>query len=220
MKRIELTKFGFIRCKEDDFSDDGNRFTCYRVGKVRVSKLVSEGEAYIHASIDDYLLPYETYSQLPHYRYLSDLNGVSVSNVTEADLQKLYEDCISYEKEYDDAYNSIKWPTEIELRVKARAYNMAWKDCIIKLEEAIKFNSIALITNLSEYYFKEFQRYYKIILTTAKVYADPQKYAEELYKNPRSMDFMKRDLKRDVDENFYVTEIYKFIRKANGEEVY
>ncbi len=220
MKRIELTKYGFIRSKEDDFSDDGNRFTCYRVGKVRVSKLVSDGQAYIHASIDDYLLPYETYGQLPHYRYLSDLNGVSVSSITEEDLQKLYEDCISYEKEYDDAYNSIKWPTETELRVKARAYNMAWKDCIIKLEEAIKFNSIALITNLSEYYFKEFQRYYKIILTTAKVYADPQKYAEDLYKNPRSMDFMKRDIRKDVDENFYVTEIYKFIRKANGEEVY
>jgi hypothetical protein len=220
MKRIELTKYGFIRCKEDDFSDDGNRFTCYRVGKVRVSKLVSDGEAYIHASIDDYLLPYETYSQLPHYRYLSDLNGVSVSSITEEDLQKLYEDCISYEKEYDDAYNSIKWPTETELRVKARAYQMAWKECIIKLEEAIKFNAIALITNLSEYYFKEFQRYYKSVLTTAKAYDDPQKYAEEIYKSPRSMDFMKRDIRRDVDNGFYVSEIYKFIRKANGEEVY
>lgn len=220
MKRIELAKYGFIRCKEDDFSDDGNRFTCYRVGKVRVSKLVSDGEAYIHASIDDYLLPYETYGQLPHYRDLNALNGVSVSDITEADLQKLYEDCISYEKEYDDAYNSIKWPTETELRVKARAYNMAWKECIIKLEEAIKFNSIALITNLSEYYLKELQRYYKTILSAAKVYDNPQKYAEDRYMNPRSIDFMKRDIKKDVDESFYVTEIYKFIRKANGEEVY
>lgn len=220
MKRIELAKYGFIRCKEDDFSDDGNRFTCYRVGKVRVSKLVSDGQAYICASIDDGLLPYETYGHLPHYRYLSDLNGVSVSDITEEDLQKLYEDCISYEKEYEDAYNAIAWPTENELRIKAGAYKIAWKECIIKLEEAIKFNSIALITNLSEYYFKEFQRYYKIILTAAKVYADPQKYAEELYKNPRSLDFMKRDIRRDVEESFYVTEIYKFIRKANGEEVY
>ena len=43
-------------------------------------------------------------------------------DITEEDLQKLYEDCISYEKEYDDAYNSIKWPTETELRIKAGAY--------------------------------------------------------------------------------------------------
>jgi hypothetical protein len=220
MKRIELTKYGFIRSKEDDFSDDGNRFTCYRVGKVRVSKLVSEGEAYISASIDDYLLPYETYSQLPHYRDLDALNGVSASDITEEDLQKLYEDCISYEKEYDDAYNSIKWPTIEQLRIKAGAYKLAWRECIIKLEEAIKFNAIALITNLSEYYFKEFQRYYKQVLSNAKQFENPQEYAERLFKQTRSLDFMKRDIRRDVDNCFYVTEIYKFIRKANGEEVY
>ena len=220
MKRIELTKYGFIRSKEDDFSDDGNRFTCYKVGKVRVSKLVSEGEAYISASIDDYLLPYETYGKLPHYRDLDALNGVSASDITEEDLQKLYEDCISYEKEYDDAYNAIKWPTETELRVKARAYQMAWKECIIKLEEAIKFNSIALITNLSEYYFKEFQRYYKQVLSNAKQFENPQEYAEHLFKQARSLDFIERDIRRDVDNGFYVTELYKFIRKANGEEVY
>ena len=220
MKRIELTKYGFIRSKEDDFSDDGNRFTCYRVGKVRVSKLVSEGEAYISASIDDYLLPYETYSQLPHYRDLDALNGVSASDITEEDLQKLYEDCISYEKEYDNAYNSIKWPTIEQLRIKAGAYKLAWRECIIKLEEAIKFNAIALITNLSEYYFKEFQRYYKQVLSNAKQFENPQEYAERLFKQARSLDFIERDIRRDVDNCFYVTEIYKFIRKANGEEVY
>jgi hypothetical protein len=221
MKRIELTKFGFIRSKEDDFSDDGNRFTCYRVGKrVCVSKLISDGEAYIDAYIDCVMLPYDTYSKLPHYKDLGVLNGVSVSSITEEDLQKLYEDCLSYEKEYDDAYNAINWPTETELRVKARAYKMAWRECIIKLEEAIKFNSIALITNLSEYYFKEFQRYFKQVLSNAKQFENPQEYAEHLFKQTRSFDFMKRDIRNDVDNCFYVTEIYKFIRKANGEEVY
>ena len=39
-----MTKYGFKRWKDGDFSDDGNRFTCYRVGKrVSVSKLVSDG---------------------------------------------------------------------------------------------------------------------------------------------------------------------------------
>ena len=216
-----MTKYGFKRWKEEDFSDDGNRFTCYKVGKrVRVSKLVSEGEAYIDAGIDYGDLPYEVYSKLPCYRELSALNGVSTSSITEEDLQKLYEDCLTYEKAYDEAYNSIKWPTETELRVKARAYQMAWKECIIKLEEAIKFNSIALITNLSEYYFKEFQRYFKQVLSNAKQFEKPQEYAERLYKQTRSLDFMKKDIRNDVDNCFYVKEIYKFIRKANGEEVY
>ena len=46
MERINLTKFGFVRSPQDDFSDDGSRFTCYRrpgVEKVRISKLVSGG---------------------------------------------------------------------------------------------------------------------------------------------------------------------------------
>jgi hypothetical protein len=226
MKKIELAKYGFIRWPEEDFSDDGDRFTCYRVGKrVRVSKWVSKGEAYISARIDDYLLPYEVYSTLPGYKGLNALNGdgeggVSVSDITEEDIQKLYEDCITYEKAYDDAYNAIDWPTENELRIKAGAYKLAWKECIIKLEEAIKFNSIAMITNLSEYYFKELQRYYKQVLSNAKQFENPQEYAERLFKQTRSLDFMKRDIRRDVDNCFYVTEIYKFIRKANGEEVY
>ena len=220
MKRIELVKYGFVRSPEDNFSDDGNRFTCYRVGKVRVSKLISHGQAYISARIDDYLLPYEVYSTLPGYRDLDALNGVLVSDITEEDLQKLYEDCITYDKAYEDAYNAIEWPTETELRIKAGAYKIAWKECIIKLEEAIKFNSIALITNLSEYYFRELQRYFIQVLSNAKQFENPQEYAERLFKQTRSLDFMKRDIKKDVDDCFYVTEIYKFIRKANGEEVY
>ena len=54
MQRINLTKYGFIRDREEDFSDDGNRFQGYRVGKrVRVSKLVADGDAYISATINN-----------------------------------------------------------------------------------------------------------------------------------------------------------------------
>ena len=134
-------------------------------------------------------------------------------DITEEDLQKLYEDYITYDKAYEDAYNAIEWPTETELRIKAGAYKIAWKECIIKLEEAIKFNSIALITNLSEYYFRELQRYFIQVLSNAKQFENPQEYAERLFKQTRSLDFMKRDIRKDVDDCFYVTEIYKFIRK-------
>lgn len=220
MKRIELTKYGFIRSPEDDFSDDGNRFTCYRVGKVRVSKLISRGDAFISARIESGKLPFDIYSELPSYSKLRSLNGVSVESITEEDIQKLYEACITYEKEYEDAYNAIEWPTETELRIKAGAYKIAWKECIIKLEEAIKFNSIAIITNLSEYSFKDLQKYFKQVLSNAKQFENPQEYAERLFKQTRSLDFMKRDIRKEVDDCFFVTAIYKLIRKANGEEVY
>ena len=191
MKRIELAKYGFIRSKEDDFSDDGNRFTCYRVGKVRVSKLVSDCQAYIYASIDDYLLPYETYSQLPHYRYLSDLNGLPVSDVTEEDLQKLYEDCISYEKEYDDAYNSIDWPSEKEIADKAREF----------FTEYVKvYNQWSSLRD----YIRSFRNAYE-------QYSDPDDYGRRLFKNITSLEFVKKT--PNVTDNFWAKQIRKIIEQ-------
>ena len=115
MERINLTKFGFVRSKEDDFSDDGNRFICYKIGKIRVSKLVSDGRAYIAGSMDDNKLAYEVYSKLPHYNDLYKLNGVDTSSITEEDLQDLYTTCVEYEKEYEAAVKTIVYPTQEEL---------------------------------------------------------------------------------------------------------
>jgi hypothetical protein len=211
MKRIELAKYGFVRCKEDDFSDDGNRFTCYRVGKVRVSKLVSDGEAYIHASIDDYLLPYETYSQLPHYRYLSDLNGVSVSNVTEEDLQKLYEDCISYEKEYDDAYNSIKWPSEKEIADKASEFFAEYVKVYNQLEEELRYNMLTIANRCSSYEWSSLRDYIRSFRNAYEQYSDPDDYGRRLFKNITSLEFVKKT--PNVTDNFWAKQIRKIIEQ-------
>ena len=116
MTRINLVKYGFGRDAAEDFSDDGNRFQAYKVGRVRITKLVSDGEAYIDGGINDGKLPYEVYSKLPHYSAVGRLNGVSIASLTEDDLQKLYEDCQAYEIEYMNAENSIKYPTLEEIK--------------------------------------------------------------------------------------------------------
>ena len=68
MTRINMTKYGFVRWPEEDFSDDGARFTCYRVGeRVRVSKTTYQGEVFISARIDGRKLSYNEYSVLEHY---------------------------------------------------------------------------------------------------------------------------------------------------------
>ena len=54
MKRINMAKYGFIRTPDDDFSDDGNRFTCYQAGEyenIRISKLVSDGRVYLSSQV-------------------------------------------------------------------------------------------------------------------------------------------------------------------------
>ena len=107
MKRINLVKYGFVRWPEGDFSDDGSHFQTYKVGRVRVTKHVSDGQAYIDGDINDGKLPYEVYSNLPHYKATGKLNGVSIATLAEDDLQELYEACQAYEVEYTNAENSI-----------------------------------------------------------------------------------------------------------------
>ena len=108
MKRINLAKYGFIRSPEEDFSDDGTRFTCYKVGKVRVSKTIYSGVVYISARIINNELNYDEYSILPHYKSLSALNGIPVEYISDDDLIKLYNNCITYEKEYDQKVIELK----------------------------------------------------------------------------------------------------------------
>lgn len=215
MKRIELTKYGFIRSKEDDFSDDGNRFTCYRVGNVRVSKLISDGMAFISGSIDSYKLPYETYSKLPCYSDLDALNGVSVGSITEEDIQKLYEACITYEKAYNDAYDSIEWPTELALIGKQRElyeeylvrYNMA--------EALLQEYMIKIMTNCSTYEWSKLKEYFSTFKKRVEDYADLES-AKRLYKSPRSFDFVKKDAKSIAENDYYYGIIMEIIDKYSN----
>ena len=119
MKKIQMTKYGFVRWAEQDFSDDGSVFYCYLVGeRVRVSKCTYKGEAFIDADIQGTKLPYEVYSKLPHYSALSKLNGVSIDSLTDQDLFDLCEACLYYEKEYIEAENTIKMPTLEEIKAQ------------------------------------------------------------------------------------------------------
>ena len=89
MKQISLKKYGFERFEEADFSDDGNRFTCYKLygcPKMRISKLVSDGEAYLSADITGDLY-YDEYQNLPHYKDATwKYNGTSIDKLTDDEL--------------------------------------------------------------------------------------------------------------------------------------
>ena len=159
MQRIVLTKYGFVRTPEKDFTDDGNHFTCYRVGKVVVSKLVADGAAYISGYMDGEL-PYEVYSKLPHYSELDRLNGVPVSAVNEESIQRLYEACISYEKEYGDALSKIVYPTFEELQSHANKLNATYHKLISEIENEVKEKVAKMLLGGSDYDFKHLRDYY------------------------------------------------------------
>ena len=92
-KNIPLQKYGFVRAPEEDFTDDGARFTAYwydpegRGDKTfRLTKTTYDGEVFISVR---YSLPGTRTS-----KYIDNLNGVSVDEAIEGlpDLVKQIED--------------------------------------------------------------------------------------------------------------------------------
>lgn len=212
MKRIELTKYGFIRSPKDDFSDDGNRFTCYRVGNVRVSKLISHGDAYISARIEDGKLPYEMYSKLPGYSELDSLNGVSVESITEDDIQKLYETCITYEKAYMDTYNTIEWPTELELISKQRELYEEYLVRYNRINALLQEHLITIMTNCSTYDWGRLKEHMGMFKRRVEDYANLEN-AKKRYKDRSSFDFVKKDAKAIAEKDYYYDTIMEIIEK-------
>ena len=213
MKKIMMNKYGFERWQAEDFSDDGNRFYCYKVGtRVRVSKLVSDGEAYISARIDGVKLPYEVYSKLPHYRALDKLNGVSVSSLTDDDLYTLYNDCLAYEKEYTDAEDSIVMPTLDEIKSHCRYICGARQNELTVIEHLLKTNISILLTSLSDYKWSDIKSYYTKLQNEVKNY-DENVYAEKTLGTSTSVYFCKADngLKK---ESYYYGRLMEIIESA------
>lgn len=213
MKKIMMNKYGFERWPEQDFNDDGNRFTCFKAGaRVRVSKTTSNGQAYISARIDDIKLPFEEYSKLPHFRALDKLNGVSIESLNDSDLITLYNDCLAYEKEYTDAENSIVMPTLEEIKEHCRYICGARQNELIVIEHLLKTNISILLTSLSDYKWSDIKSYYIKLQNEIKNY-DENTYAKRILGTSYSIDFCKANnsLKK---ESYYYGRLMEIIESA------
>lgn len=211
MKRINLVKYGFVRCATEDFTDDSNRFTCYRVGNVRVSKCMACGDVYIAASRYDCTLAYEDYSKLPHFKDLRRLNGVSVASLTEEDLIKLYNDCVAYDAEYEDAISKVVWPTIEELATARHEETEVRKAELAEVEAAFTLDKAA---SLNEYALKNFFSYYKSLKLNANTVGTDEEWARNIYRKPYSKSFMQSHSKGDyLEQSFYYKQCLEYLSK-------
>lgn len=196
MKKIMMTNYGFIRWPEKDFSDDGSRFTCYRAGKkVRVSKLISNGEAYlsIDTAVGNETLPYDVYSTLPHYKEANwKYNGVSLESLTDEDIQKFYEACVAYEKEYEEAEANIKYPTLEELQDKAVKVTAKSMLELSKVESLMAKYYMEAVAKFSPYEWKTVQEYTKNIMADVKRF-NPEIFPQQIFGKASSFDFITSD---------------------------
>lgn len=211
MKRIMMNKYGFERWPEEDFSDDGNRFTCYKVGnRVRVSKLVADGQAYISARIDGIKLPYEVYSQLPHYKVLDDLNGVSVDSIDEDDLLELYHACVEYEQEYDAAEANLDLPSMAAIKAQCSLIRDNLNRQLKEADSMIKANLTQLITNLSNYKWESIKTYYNNLLAELE---RVDTYPARLYNTAQSIAFCDSSSSY-LNDSYYYERILEIIGQA------
>lgn len=211
MTRINLVKYGFVRDAAEDFSDDGNRFQAYRVGRVRVTKLVSDGEAYIDGSINDGKLPYEVYSKLPHYSAVGRLNGVSVASLTEDDIQKLYEDCQAYGVEYTSAENSIEYPTLEEIKSQCKLICAKRLVELSTIEDLMKDHCFEAATKFSAYEWKTLQECLRSLMSKVKQF-NPDTYPQTILNQSYSFTFVK-PTNSDLKDCFYYTSIVDMLKK-------
>ena len=209
MKKVMLTKYGFTRCAEQDFGDDGNRFTCYRAGdRVRVTKHVSDGQVYIHASIDSSKLPYEVYSKLPHYFALDALNGVAIKSLTDERLKELYDNCLLYEEEFVEAENALVMPTVSEIKIQCMKVQAKRQE---ELAEINRCFTAAVALKVDKYEWSELQRYLLLLVDSVSRY-NPEEYPQAILNTARSINFCKTDCS-ELQDSFYYKWIMERVNK-------
>lgn len=214
MNRINMTKYGFVRWPEEDFSDDGNRFTAYRAGKtVRVSKLVSDGQAYLSISSEcgKGTLPFEVYSKLPYYNDANwRWNGVPVAGLTDKDLEDFYNACLAYEREYEEAEAAIKYPTLEEIREKAVKLTAKSLLELSKIEMLLGKYGLEAAAKFSTYEWKQVQEYIKHLQADV-VRFDPEAFPETIVGKSYSFDFVKPEY--NMEESYWFTWLKDLFKK-------
>ena len=215
MKKIMMTNYGFVRWPEEDFSDDGTRFTAYRVGeRVRVTKATYKGEAFIDADIHSTKLPWEVYSKLPHYSALGKLNGVSIDSLTDQDLFDLCEACMMYEKEYTEAENTIKMPSAAEIKVQClniQAKRVAEYEAV---EQLLNSNASKLAMKLEAWQWKTFKEYF-VKLAAERARYNPELYVPTIIGTATSIKFCKPDCS-ELGNSYYFNYLISLIESVQG----
>lgn len=211
MTRVSLTKYGFIRNAEGDFTDDGSHFNVFQIGcQVRVTKHVSNGQVYLSASIDGNL-PYEIYSELPSYRTATwRYNGVSVSSLTEEDLNIFAKACLSYEKEYTDAENSLVYPSLEEITAQCKNIQLKRAMELAEVKKLLSERIFDAVLKFSEYEWRTMKNYAVELSKKLEQY-NPEKLPQKILGHASSIAFVKSNNNelRDCYYYRYIVELFE-----------
>ncbi len=212
MTRLNLTKYGFVRYPEEDFSDDGNRFTCYRFSDTNshISKLISNDQVYLSAHVNGQL-PYDVYSKLPYYHAATwEYNGISLSMLTDEMLQDFFNACVLYEKEYQAAEASIKYPSELEITTKCFDIQNKIIREMNELEKLMGEHAVEAAIKFSKWEWEKLQEYLRYMLQELAKY-NPTKFPASILGKAGSFNFLK--CTDDLKPTYWYTSIKEMFQK-------
>ena len=217
MKRINMAKYGFIRNEREDFHDDGHNFKGYATGpnsRLRISKLVSEGRAYLSSDMNGCKLDYTEYSKLPHYRDATwKYNGIDMDSLTEQDMFDWYNACVEYEKEYIEAESQLVFPTIEEIRNQCIRIRNIRRQELNNITKLINENGTKLLLELkSDYDLRQLRDYYQKLTRDAEGF-NPDLYPQTIQKSNYGRNFVK-ETNGDLKENWYYKQLKEIISKV------
>ena len=217
MKRINMAKYGFIRNEREDFHDDGNNFKGYATGpnsRLRISKLVSEGRAYLSSDMNGCKLDYTEYSKLPHYNDATwKYNGIDMNSLTEQDMIDWYNACVEYEKEYIEAESKVVFPSIAEIRNQCFIINKIRQQELNNITKLINDNGTSLLLGItSDYELRNLRDYYKKLKKEAEGF-DLDTYPQSIQQSNYGRNFVK-DTNPHLKENFYYRQLKEIISKV------
>ena len=212
MKRIVMNKYGFIRRESEDFHDDGNNFTGYSISpnsRLRVSKLVSDGQAYLSCDMNGNKLDYTEYSKLPHYNAAWDYNGVSLESLTEQDMIDFYNACVAYEKEYLEAEAKVVFPSIEDIKLQCETINAIRQAEIDEVKSLLERVAVRFVLEADKYTTSNFQSYFKSL---SGRFFDVNKYPQSIQKTNYGRNFIK-PTNPDLKPSFYYTHLIEILEK-------
>ena len=213
MKRINMTKYGFIRRETEDFHDDGNNFTGYSISsnsRLRVSKLVSDGQAYLSCDMRGNKLDYEEYSKLPHYHKSSwAFNGVKLESLTEQDMIDFYNACVEYEKEYLEAESKVVFPNIEDIKLQCETINAIRQAEIDEVKSLLERVAVRFVLDADKYTLNNFQSYFNSLSSR---FFDVNKYPQSIQKTNYGRNFIKAS-NPDLSPSFYYTRLIEILEK-------
>lgn len=212
MKRINMTKYGFIRNESGDFTDDSNRFTGYTISsnsRLRVTKLVSDGRAYLSADMNGNKLDYTEYSKLPHYNCVWDYNGIDLEKLTEEDMIDFYNSCVAYEKEYLEAEAKVSFPSIEDIKLQCETINAIRKAEIDEVSILLERVAVRFVLEADRYVVSRFQDYFKSLKDR---FFDVDKYPQTIQKSNYGRNFIK-PTNSDLQPSFYYKELMEILDK-------